>query len=213
PGGDVVAVLLPQVDLEQAQPALLGEPAGVVARVVAVLADAEAHVEAVRVVAEPDEQVPDGERVLPARHGDEDPFARGDHVELVDGLLHLVAAEPQEVLGAEVRVRASDVDDRPVTAHAALHRGATSAGVGSGPTAPPEMTGRISIRSSSSSLVSPGTISPLRMTSTDSRFSSSRSSRTETSIGPSTVTSRRGLRRCTITSPMMDDRSPPRHLA
>ena len=77
-------------------------------------------------------------------------------------LAHLVAAELEEVLGAEVGVVAADVDDRRLAAHAALHA------------APPEMTGRISTTSSSASTASPGTSVSPRMTSTDSRLSSSR---------------------------------------
>ena len=54
-------------------------------------------------------------------------------------LRHLVAAELEEVLRAEVGVVAPDVDDRRPLAHGALHA------------APPEMTGRISTTSASSS--------------------------------------------------------------
>ena len=44
-----------------------------------------------------------------------------EHVEVLDGAGHLVAAQPQEVLRAEVGVVAPDVDDRRLLAHGALH--------------------------------------------------------------------------------------------
>ena len=54
------------------QPALGGEVRRVLARHVAVLADAEPDVQAVGLIAEVDEQVPHGQAVLAARDGDED---------------------------------------------------------------------------------------------------------------------------------------------
>src|SRR5690606_2761961 len=115
------------------------------------------------------------------------PLVGADHVELLDGLGDLVAAEAQEVLDAEVGVVAADVDDGRAAADGALHA------------APPEITGLISTTSSSSSTPSPGTkVSPL-ITSTDSRFSSSRWSSTFTLVGPGMSSSRRGFRRITFT--------------
>ena len=49
-----------------------GEPA----RLVAVVADAEAQVEAVGLAAQLEEDVPDGQAVLAARHRHQGPFAR-----------------------------------------------------------------------------------------------------------------------------------------
>ena len=75
-----------------------GERPGELLRLVAVVADAEPDVEPVGVVAEVEEDVPHRQRVLAAGHGDEHPVAGGEHLELVDGLLRLVAAELGEVL-------------------------------------------------------------------------------------------------------------------
>ena len=61
------------------RPALGGEVAGVGAGHVAVLADAEADVEPVGLVAEVDEEVPDRQRVLAAGDRDEHPVVRLDH--------------------------------------------------------------------------------------------------------------------------------------
>ena len=126
-----------QVDLVQREARGSREGAGHLAGVVAVVADAEPEVEAVGLVAELEEDVPHRERVLAAGHGDERPLVGLQHVEVLDGPGHLVAAQPQEVLGAEVGVVAPDVDDRRLLAHGALHA------------APPEMTGRISTVSAS----------------------------------------------------------------
>src|SRR5690606_14289086 len=128
----------------------------------AVVADPEADVEAVDLVAEGGEDLPEGERVLAARDGDQDALAGAEHGEVVDGPAHLLPAVVDEVGRAEVGVVAPDADDRRPAAHPALHD------------APPEITGRISTSSSSSRTASPGTSSPPRITSTVSRWTSSR---------------------------------------
>src|SRR5690606_15028834 len=104
--------------------------------------------------------------------GHEDAFPRCEHLELFDGLGHLVAAQLQEVVDAEVCVVTTDVDDSRLTTDATLHR------------EPPEITGRISTSSSSSRRASPGTRVPPRITSTDSRLRSSFTSSEAMVMGP-----------------------------
>ena len=70
---------------------------------VGVLADAEPDVEAVGVVAELAQQVPQAERVLAARDRDEHPLAGLDHVEVVDRAADLLPAVVQEAVAAEAR--------------------------------------------------------------------------------------------------------------
>ena len=82
------------------------------ARLVGVLADAEPEVQAVGLVAERAEQVPERERVLAARHRDQHPLAGLDHLEVVDRPPHLLPAVVQEAVAAERGVVAADVDDR-----------------------------------------------------------------------------------------------------
>ena len=81
------------------------------------------------------------------------------------------AAQLDEVLGTEVGVVARQVDDRRCLARPdsvlAVERSCTR----SSGAAPPEMTGRTSITSSSPSRASPGTSVPLRMTRCASRLS------------------------------------------
>ena len=98
-GGDVEPVVVAQRDLAQdAGRARRRRPARTVADVVAVVADAEPEVEPVGLVAEVEQEVPHGQAVLAAGHGDEDPLPRRQHGVVVDGLGHLVAAELDQVL-------------------------------------------------------------------------------------------------------------------
>src|SRR5206468_6521365 len=142
-GGNVEADVRREVDLDE----LGSGPVGVRARrgagVVAVLADAQTEIEAVDVVAEVAQDVPEGERVLPSRHRHQYPIARLDHVEVVEGLAHLLPAVVQEAVPAEPGIVAADVDDRRRPATSTLHAG------------PPETTGRIWTWSSSPSCTSP----------------------------------------------------------
>ena len=71
--------------------------------------------------------------------------SRCDHLEVVDRLDHLAAAELHEVLGTEVGVVPRQVDDRRTPTGSALRTGGHHH-------APPEITGRISTTSSSSEL-------------------------------------------------------------
>ena len=164
---------------------------GVPAALVGVLTDAETDVQPVGLVAGLDQHVPHGEaspcrrspRRAPARVGSQ-------HVEVVDRLGHLAPAQLLQVLGTEVGVVPRQVDDRRPLAHLAL-----------GPltSAPPEMTGRTSIVSASSSRASPGTSVPLRITRCASRFSPRSSSSRSTVRAASTSISRRGFRSRIIT--------------
>src|SRR3954466_7735573 len=78
---------------------------------VAVVADAETEVDAVRVVAEVEQDVPQRQRVLAAGDGDQHLLVAAEHPVLVDRPAGLLAAVAQEALGAERRVVASYVDD------------------------------------------------------------------------------------------------------
>ena len=98
------------------------------------------------------------------------------HVELVDRLGHLVAAHPQEVLGAVVGVLAPDVDDRRPAAHPALHRTSRSAARDDGADLDDVVVGRGGRRR--------GRASSPRITSTDSRLTSRRCSSATTVVGP-----------------------------
>src|SRR5690606_26185548 len=124
--------------------------------------------------------------VLASGDGDQDPLVGADHGVVLDRLGHLVAAEAEEVLGAEVGVVPADVDDRGLAADGALHA------------APPEITGLISITSSSARTPSPGARGSARVTKAHSRFSSGCVRRALTGVGPATSSSRRGLRRMTF---------------
>ena len=106
--------------MRSVSPRATAKLAGVVAALVAVVADAETEVEPVGLVAELDEQVPDRQRVLAAADGDEHPLARHEHVVVGDRLLDLAAAQLLQVLAAEVGVVAGQVDDRRPPAHAAF---------------------------------------------------------------------------------------------
>ena len=121
-GGDVEAVALRQVDGVEGETPALRVAVGVAGGLLAVVADAEPQVEAVGVVAQVDQYVPKGEAVLAARHRHQHTLAGLEHVEATNGPLHLVAAQPQEVLPAEVGVVAPDVDHRRPAADPALHR-------------------------------------------------------------------------------------------
>src|SRR5690606_12316466 len=175
--GDVVAVLLAQVDAVERQAPALGEGHRRRRAGLAVAADAEVDVQPLGPVAQLDEQVPQGEAVLAARHRHEDAVVGSEHAVLGDRLGDLVTAEPQEVLAAEVGVVAAQVDDGLAPADGALHE------------APPEITGRISTVSSSDSTASPATRVSPRTTSTDSRLRSSWRRSLVTEIGPATSSS------------------------
>src|SRR5207237_3227822 len=141
---------------DQLGPTALRVGPGASARLVRVLADAQAEVEAVGVVLEVEQQVPQGEGVLAARHRHQHAVPRLDHAEVVDGPLHLLPAVAQEAVLAEGGVVTAQLyDGRPTTAPA-LHA------------APPDVTFRTSTTSQSSSSTSWVTrVSPL-ITSTDS---------------------------------------------
>ncbi len=79
------------------------------------------EVEAVGLVAEAHEDLPQRERVLAARDRDQHPLARFEHAVRVDGAAHLLVAVVDEVVRAERGVVATDVDDRRPLAHPALH--------------------------------------------------------------------------------------------
>src|SRR5207237_5483315 len=190
PGWDVDADIGGEVDLDELGASVVGVGPRVLARVVAVLAEAEAEVEPVDVVAEVAQDVPQGQRVLAPGHGNEDAVARLDHPVVLDRSPNLLAAVMEEASTTEAGVVAADVDHRRGAAPAALHA------------APPETTGRISTSSSSCSCSSPVTSVSPRMTSTDSRLISSRSRRAWTRMGPSMSSSLRGLRRTTFTYPV-----------
>src|SRR4051812_9044788 len=98
-----------------------------------------------------------------------------------------------EAVPAERRAMARELDDSRLTAGLALHRRPPLS------CAPPLMTGRTSMTSSSASVASPVTRLSPRMTSTDSRFRPSSLTRSATRSGPATSTSRLGLWRCTCT--------------
>src|SRR3954454_23032658 len=160
---------------------------------VAVVADAETEVDAVGLVAEVEQDVPQRQRVLATGDSDEDPLAVTHHRVRVDSATHLFVTVMHEAVTAERCAMARDVDDGRPTAGFALHcRPPLSC-------APPLMTGRISMSSSSASGTSPVTRLSSRMTSTDSRFRPSSLTRSATRSGPGISTSRLGLWRCTCT--------------
>ena len=107
----------------------------------------------------------------------------GHHVEVLDRPPHLLAAVPEEAVGAEARVVARHVDDRRLAAPPALHA------------APPDMTGRISTTSSSCRRSSWVASVSLRITSTDSGTMSRSRRSCATLCGAGTSSSRRGLRK------------------
>ena len=156
-GRNVVAVLVAQLDLDQAQTSLGRERTGVLGRHVAVVADPQSDVETVGVVPEVDQQVPHREAVLASGDRDQEPVLSSEHLEMVDRLGDLSSTQLQEVLGTEVGVVTRQVDDRRAATGATLrsHRHHH---------APPEITGRISTVSLSSSSASPGTSVPLQIT-------------------------------------------------
>ena len=75
----------------------------VLAGLVGVVADAEPEVEAVGLVAEAHEDVPERERVLAARHRDQHPVARLEHAVRVDGPADLLVAVVHEVVAGRTR--------------------------------------------------------------------------------------------------------------
>ena len=88
----------------------------------AVLTDPQPQVQAVGLVPRVEEQIPERERVLTTRHRDEDSLVGRQHPMVVDRLLHLAPAVLEKVVRAEVRVVATQVDDRRPAADTALHR-------------------------------------------------------------------------------------------
>src|SRR5229473_1896962 len=119
-----------------------------------IVEDAEVQIEAGRVVAVVDEDVPQRQRVLAARHGHQHTLVAREHAVLADRLAHLVAEELQVVVDAKGGVVAPQLDGGAVAALAALHA------------RPPDITGRSSMTSSSRSSWSAVTRSSPRMTST-----------------------------------------------
>src|SRR5215211_379412 len=192
---DVVAEVGGEIDLVELQASIVRERARGVSGGVGVLPDPEPEVEPVGGIAEPEEEVPQRERVLPARHGHDDALAGANHVVVLDGPADLLAAVLQEVVAAEGGVVPADVEHRRAPAHTALHA------------APPEVTGRISTTSVSDSRASRVTSVSPWMTSTDSGLTSSCSSSAETVSGPGISTSRRGLRSTTFTTSQGTGRS------
>src|SRR5688500_3713881 len=174
PARNVEAVLVADVDLDELQTAGTSERAGILARLVAVVTDAEAEIQPVGLVAEVDQEIPQPQRVLATRHGDEYSVAALEQCELLDRLCHLIAAQFEEVLGTELGVVPSDVDDRRLAAHGALH--CAHPETARPETAPPEITGRTSTLESSAINASPGTNVPSTITRWDSRLRPSRSS-------------------------------------
>ena len=118
---DVVAVVAGQVDVHEPGAVLGGEALGVAAGVVAVALDPEADVEPVGAVAQPQQDVPQRQRVLPARDGHEHPVAWCDHRVLFDDAFDLVTAVGQEAALAEPGVVAAHLDDRRFAANPAFH--------------------------------------------------------------------------------------------
>src|SRR5262249_33621538 len=132
------------------------------------------------------QHVPQRQRVFAARHGDQHALTTREHLVTADRLAHLIAEEIEEVRRAEGRVVASQLERRGAATLAALHA------------APPDITGRSSITSSSRSIWSAVTSSSPRITTTVwGRMSSSRRMSLPRRL-PATWTSRRGLRSTTF---------------
>ena len=120
-------LVLFQIVDDQLAAALLGERLALVARLRAiVLAGPERDVEAGRVVAHIHQDVPQGERVLPAGHADEQAVGLFEHRVVFDRFRDLVAHVAKEAVGAERRVRAGDFDLRRLAAALALRRTAAT---------------------------------------------------------------------------------------
>ena len=174
----------------QVQPALGGEGAGHLAGRVAVVADARARGRGRR----PGSRARGGCPTRPASPcRPTRPRARGRPGASMSKSLMALATwsrhSCRKCSRAEVGVVPPHVDDRRPLAHGALHA------------APPEMTGRISTMSASSSSASPGTsVSPGSRAPTRGSGRGGRGARAPAS-GPSTSSSRRGLRSSTCTAP------------
>src|SRR4029453_13370015 len=95
--------------------------------------DPEIEVEPGGPVALVDQHVPQRQRVLAARDGDQHLLVAFEHPVAPNRLPDLIAEELHEVGGAEGGVVPSQLEDGPVPALATLHR------------APPDITGRSSI--------------------------------------------------------------------
>src|SRR5215467_1272843 len=148
-----------------------------------VVEDAEVEIQTGRGIAGLDQDIPQGEGVLPAGDGYQHGLVEGDHPMLADGLGDLLAEELQEVRRAEGRVVTRQLDDRARPALAALHWAL-----------PPDITGRTSSSSPSPTTSSAVRRSLPRITSTvPGRMSSSRST-SLTRLRPGRSTSRLGLR-------------------
>ncbi len=106
----------------------LRERAGVRSGRVGVLTDAETDVQAVGLVAERVQQVPQSERILAAGHRDENPLAFADHVVLVDRAPHLLAAMVKEAVATETGVVPPELDHRRFPTPPAFHLVALAAG-------------------------------------------------------------------------------------
>src|SRR5262249_41743957 len=156
-----------------------------------IVEDAEVEIEAGGPVALVDQHVPQRERVLAARDGDQHGLVSREHPVLADRLADLIAEELEEVRRAERRVVAPEPEHGRLSALAALHRTRPL---------PPDITGRSSIVSPSRTTWSAVTRSSPQITSTVSGMMSSSRRMSFTRRLPATSTSRRGLRRMTFTA-------------
>ena len=179
------------------RPRGLGEATGVPGRGVAVLADAEPDVQPVGLVAERDEDVPDGERVLAPGHGDEDPVVRREHVEVRMALATWSRQNFSEVVRAEVRVVPADVDHGRARGTRRTSRSVLPRSCRAPRDDRSDLDHVVVVRG----VRRPGRSCRCGSPARDSRLRSSRSSSTETSTGASTVSSRVGFRSRTSTPP------------
>src|SRR5205823_3240134 len=108
-------------------------------RVAGVLADAQVDVEAVAVVPEIQQHVPERQAVLAAAHRHQHLLRVAEHLVVANRPLDLVTEESLEAIAAVGGVVAPDLDPRLLTAACAAH-----------PQAPPDITGRTSTTSSAS---------------------------------------------------------------
>src|SRR5437016_1192344 len=164
-----------------------------------VLEDAEVEVESRGLVALLEEDVPERQRILAAGDGHQHALLSTEHAVLADGRGHLPAEEGEEVRRAEGGVVPPELHRRPVAAPGALH-GLLPAGA-TPPEPPPDITGRSSIVSASSSIASVVSNSSCRMMSTVPGTIWSSRSTSFTRRGPGSSTSRRGFRSTTFIRP------------
>ena len=111
------------VDSHQFMTALRGELLALDPGFHRVLEDAEIEVQAGGPVAFVDQHVPERERVLAPRDGDQHRLVLREHVVLPDRLANLIAEELEKVRSAERGVVTPELEDRRLPALAALHRG------------------------------------------------------------------------------------------